>query len=172
MLRAIAAYAFLSLLTLQAAQAETTFRLVSQASGKCLRLQAADQNDGGGLTMQDCKNYPDFFITGETPRTALSFQLNSSRSVCIFATDTPDSDPGGQNAKVMTRNCSGHEDSRWVIRSEDGGDFQKIEKLNGLDHTGFCMQENTETSEIELDSCHLGLKQGWKLEHISFPLEH
>jgi hypothetical protein len=30
------------------------FRLVSQVSGKCISLQAPDQDDGGGLTMRDC----------------------------------------------------------------------------------------------------------------------
>ncbi|MFE0753472.1 RICIN domain-containing protein [Inquilinus sp. NPDC058860] len=173
MLRTIAASTVLFLLTLQAAQADTTFRLVSQVSGKCMRLQAADQNDGGGLTMRDCKNFPDFFMTGEVSTTQLIFQLNSSRFVCVFSNDAPVIEPSGRLDKVQTRNCGALVGSIWKFRGEDESGFRQLEKMqaNGIDPTNFCAQENSETSEIELDVCQPTPEQNWKLERISFPPE-
>lgn len=166
--------AFTTLLTIgylssmSSAEADMTFRLVSQASGKCLRLQNADQDDGGGLTAGECKNFPDFFVTAVAfSLTPLQFRLNSSRFVCVFATEEP---VLGQHPKVMTRNCDALPNSNWKILSADANGFRHIEKCKGIDCLNFCMQENRETSEVELEQCQVPA-QKWKLELITLPPE-
>jgi hypothetical protein len=153
------------------AQATRTFRFVSQASGKCLSLKAADQSDGGGLRTAPCQKFADFFVTvaGSTGEVQLQFQLNSQKFVCIFATETPVLDPSGRRAKVGTRNCVGPPvptPSLWNIRGPDNAGFQQIEKLNHVDSTNFCMRENAQTSDIELDVCQGVPEENWKLESV------
>lgn len=119
--------------------------------------------------MRTCQNLPDFFVWGNVSRTPLMFRLNSSRYVCIFATEMPPHDPAAPRAKVMTRNCANLVGSMWNIG--EGNDV-KVEKYKGLDPTGFCMRENIETSEVELEHCSHNLQEmRWKVERISFPGE-
>jgi len=157
------------------AQANGTFQMVSQASGKCVSLKAADQNDGGGLVMRDCQNFADFFVTAtSTFEAQLQFRLSSTKFICVFATENPVVSPSGARAKVMTRNCVspsgvGIAGSLWNIRGSSGDDFRQIEKLRGVDSTNFCIRENQQTSEVELDVCQGVAEENWKLKAISIP---
>jgi hypothetical protein len=154
------------------AKADQTFLLVSKASGKCISLKSADQNDGGGLMMRNCENLPDYFVTGHPSVTQLIFALNSSRNVCIIATETPDIHPGGQRDKVGSRNCTGQVGSAWKILGAVplNDDYHKVEKQNGIDPTNFCLTENLSTSELELDICQNNKpEQFWKTKLIMFP---
>ena len=151
-----------------------TFQLVSQASSKCVSLKSPDQNDGGGLVMQNCQNFPDFYVTATSANQAsLQFQLNSHRFVCIFATENPVINPSGARAKVSARNCVGPTGvglpgSLWNVRGglSLGGDPHLIEKLKGVDGSGFCLRENQQTSEVELDVCQGVPEENWKLQAI------
>jgi hypothetical protein len=142
-----------------------TVQLVSKATGKCLSLQAPDQNDGGGLTTKDCQNFSDFFVTltNHFSETELQFRLNSSRFVCVFA-----SEPPVLGGKVMTRNCVGANGiglrgSLWNVRT---GDLVAFEKLNGFDSTNLCMQVNSQTSDFEFAVCQGVPEQNWKLQPV------
>jgi hypothetical protein len=143
------------------AQFVQTVQLVSKATGKCLSLQAPDQNDGGGLTTKDCQSFPDFFVTltSHFAEAELQFRLNSTTFVCIFASDTP-----VLGDKVMTRNCnSALHGSLWNVRADD---FVAFEKLNGVDSTDLCMQLNSQTSDFELAVCQGTPEQSWKLQPV------
>ena len=154
-----------------------TFQLVSQASNKCVSLKSPDQNDGGGLVMQNCQNFPDFYVTATSQNEAsLQFQLNSHRFVCVFATENPVISPSGARAKVMTRNCAGPTGvglpgSLWNIRGglSLGADPHQIEKLKGVDSSNFCLRENQQTSDVELDLCQGIPEENWKLQEIPAP---
>src|SRR5450756_614229 len=91
MFKTLMALTTLSLLIFNSSNASAqgrTFQLVSQASNRCVSLKSPDQNDGGGLVMQNCQNFPDFYITATSVSDAnLQFQLSSHRFVCIFATE-------------------------------------------------------------------------------------
>jgi hypothetical protein len=158
------------------AQADVTFRLVSEDSGKCVRLKAADQ-DNGGLTMADCKNFPDFFVTSpSSSMTPLFFQLNSSRFVCIFATEAPDIHADGHLDEVQTRNCAGLVGSLWTIRGGTGEGFHQIEKMKrdlagGTEPSNFCLQEDGASSRLVLDVCQGVPPQRWGLQRLSLPTE-
>lgn len=148
---------------------EPRFRLVSKASGKCIKLAAPDAPDGGGLTTGNCQTFPDFFVSGHAGSTQLMFELNSARFACIFATDTPSLDA---TPKAMTRNCAGVVGSLWNVRGEDSGGFRQVEKSDGTGvPTGFCMQENADTAQIELDICQGLPEQSWKLERVTVTIE-
>ena len=157
------------------AQANSNFRMVSQASGKCVSLKAADQADGGGLVMRDCQNFPDFFVFATSNFEAqLQFRLSSTKFICVFATENPVISPSGARAKVMTRNCVGPSGvgiagSLWNIRGPSADDFRQIEKLKGVDSSNFCIRENQQTSEVELDVCQGVAEENWKLQAISIP---
>jgi hypothetical protein len=121
--------------------------------------------------MRPCQNFVDFFISGNFSTTQLIFQVNSSRFVCIFATENPVVNPSGQLAKVGTRNCDGVAGSIWNVRGEETGGFRQVEKLRGIDSTNFCMRENTDTSAVELEVCQVVPRQKWKFERVSLPPE-
>jgi hypothetical protein len=151
---------------------EQTFRIVSQASGKCISLKAPDQNDGGGVTMRDCQNFPDFFVTVVGDTSQLQFRLSSSKFICVVATNNPTSDP--PLAKVMTQNCVGPggiglPGNFWNFRPPIffHPDAVTIEKRgppgSSNEFTNFCMHENTETSEVELVGC-AASGINWKLQ--------
>ncbi|MBC8128689.1 MAG: hypothetical protein H7Y08_00025 [Rhizobiaceae bacterium] len=149
------------------AKADEVFRLVSQQSGKCISLLAADQSDGGRLVMRDCKNFPDFFITSKGGRvTPLHFELNSARFICIFSTETPTL--ATPRDKVEVRNCGSLVSSLWNLRGDLAGVIT-IEKLKGLDSTSHCMRENDQTGEIELDLCQNVSAQQWTRERLTLP---
>jgi len=174
MFKTLMALTTLSLLIFNSSNASAqgrTFQLVSQASNRCVSLKSPDQNDGGGLVMQNCQNFPDFYITATSVSDAnLQFQLSSHRFVCIFATENPG--PGVPLAKVMTRNCTGPtgvglSGSLWNIRGGlSGAEPRQIEKLKGVDSSNFCLQENQQTSEVELQVCEGVPEENWKLQGI------
>jgi hypothetical protein len=177
---ALAAAAFLLALNPFAASAQGTFpafTMTSQASGNCLTLKAPDQSDGGGLTTAPCQNFSNFFVTvaGGTGQAQLQFRLNSTRFVCVFATNNPVVSPSGQRAKVETRNCAPPgspvpKPSMWNVRGPDNAGFQQIEKLsNDIDSSNFCIFENTQASptpEIDLEVCQGVNTENWKLNRV------
>ena len=112
-----------------AQQQVITFRLVSQLSGKCISLQAPDQDDGGGLTMGDCQNLPEFLVTaicrGLTSQVLFQSQ-GCSPTPLQFRLRT---DPLKKYlAGLIHRSCEGengasgpHRSDRRKIRLSDGG---------------------------------------------------
>lgn len=186
MFRAFMALTALFLLILGASEASAqeypAYRVIAKDTGNCLKLKAPDQVDDGGLTTAPCQNFADFFVTPTgNPGVPfdLQFRLTSSRWVCIFATDDPIPLPPDQRQRqrIGTRNCApptpapGHPNpppSLWTIFSPDSDGFQQINKLHSnTDPTDFCVFNNTQLGEIDLDSCKSGLAAvNWKLDPV------
>jgi hypothetical protein len=146
------------------AQEPIAFKFVSKASDKCISLFAADEPDGGGLRMRDCKNFPDFFISKSSNPTALTFQLTSIRFICLFTAEGLKIDQ--LPVDVRTRSCGGP-DSLWQVPIGAIGQVRKVNQLQ-LEVTNFCLQENVNTSKVELEVCQAIPAQEWKFERV-FP---
>jgi hypothetical protein len=150
------------------AQAPDAFLVVSQATGRCLGLTSPEQPDGGRLVMRDCAKRPEVHISTATRSTPYMFFLPGKKILCISATETPDIRPDGSKHAVRTEDCSTSFSvpSLWTPRPLrlDGTPVQ-VEKGrrfgSAVDSTGFCIQENIDTSEVELDVCQDIPKQQW-----------
>ncbi len=156
------------------AHAQDAFVLVSQASGKCVSLKSPHEFDGGGLVMKECNKDPAFQLKAVSGNTPLMFFLSSNRILCFSATETPDVRPDGLKHLVGTKDCSTAFDvpSLWTPRPLFlTGKPVQIEKGKrfgaAVDPTGFCLQDNTDTLEVELDVCQDTAKQKWMHKQLS-----
>jgi hypothetical protein len=130
------------------------------------------------LALRDCELFPDFFVSVEGGtamlETPILFRLTSTKTICVYSTETPATDPTAPHSKVMTRNCNtptppgAATNSFWAIYSFNSNGFV-IEKLRGNDRTGMCAAVNPQTSVFELDICTGAPEQTWKFKTISFP---
>jgi hypothetical protein len=152
------------------ARAQDAFVLVSQATGKCISLSSPNQFDGGGLVMKDCAAGPEFQIKAVLGHTPFMFFISAGRIICFSATENPDIRPDGSKPAVGTKDCSTAFDipSLWTPRTASSflsGDPVQVEKAKRLgstvDPTGFCLQENSDSSAVELDVCQEIPKQKW-----------
>jgi hypothetical protein len=172
MFRAFMALTALFLLILGASEASAqdypAYRVVAQGTGNCLKLKSPE-TDNGGLTTAPCQNFADFFVTivGNPGQFfPLQFRLTSSRWVCIVATENPTPQPSDRRSKVTTQKCAGP-DSQWDIFGPDSDGFVKFDKIrNSIDPSQFCIFNNTQSGEIELEVCEGGTTENWKLDPV------
>jgi hypothetical protein len=148
-----------------------TFFLVSKTSGKCITLKAPDQPDGGGLTLNDCQISPEYFITsnpigGGSEQAVLQFHMTATKWICFSTTDAPVISPSGALAKVTSQNCSSLAGGSGIWNLRGTGQIEKMDK-GAINFTNFCLQENKQTSQLELEVCQGSDDQLWIMKTIT-----
>ncbi|MFD8597176.1 non-reducing end alpha-L-arabinofuranosidase family hydrolase [Kitasatospora sp. NPDC059646] len=129
------------------AQAATTGALKSVASGRCLDVAGADQNDGALLQIYDCWN-------GANQQ----WTLTSSNQLTVYGNkclDVPNhaTTPG---TRVQTYTCSGGANQQWRLNAD--GSITGVESGLCLDVTGGATANGT---AVELWTCNGRTNQQW-----------
>jgi hypothetical protein len=183
MFKTLSAFAISALLVFShssaSAQVMTTSLLTFNGTNQCLSLKTPNNDaNGGGLALRDCELFPDFFVSYQGGsymlETPILFRLTSERTMCVYAAETPVTDPTVPHSKVLTRNCASATppgaatNSFWAIYPFNNNGFV-LEKLRGSDRTGMCVAVNPQTQVFELDICTGAPEQTWKFKTISFP---